>query len=74
VARNAAKALGLPLVNGDVATLTRFFDHEQFIALIRPDHVVGAIGDAPTDQCADFATALGQHTTTPRPKRWRRCG
>ncbi|MGH3512199.1 MAG: hypothetical protein ACRDRB_07965 [Pseudonocardiaceae bacterium] len=34
-----------PLVNGDVAALTRFFDRDQFVALIRPDHIVGAIAD-----------------------------
>jgi 2-polyprenyl-6-methoxyphenol hydroxylase-like FAD-dependent oxidoreductase len=66
-ARDAAETLGLPLVNGDVAALTRFFDREQFIALIRPDHVVGAIDDYtdPTYRWDDFAAALGYHVTMP---------
>jgi 2-polyprenyl-6-methoxyphenol hydroxylase-like FAD-dependent oxidoreductase len=59
-AQVTADELGLPLVNADVAALTSFFHQDQFVALIRPDHIVGAVAD-PTDSCAEFfAAALGQ--------------
>jgi hypothetical protein len=55
-----AADLGLPLVNGDVAALTRFFDRERYVALIRPDHIVGAVTDSTDTDSAEFAAALGR--------------
>ncbi len=54
-----AADLGLPLVNGDVAALTRFFDRDHYVALIRPDHIVGAIADPTKPDHVQFAAALG---------------
>ncbi|MGH3914333.1 MAG: FAD-dependent monooxygenase [Pseudonocardiaceae bacterium] len=51
---------GLPLVNGDVAALTRFFRRDRYVALIRPDHIVGAIADPATSDGVQFTTALGR--------------
>ena len=56
-----ADELGLPLVNGDHAALTRFFDRDSYVALIRPDHIVGAIADPTTPDHAQFTAALGRH-------------
>lgn len=56
-----AAELALPLVNGDVAVLTRFFDRDRYLALIRPDHIVGAITDPTEPDYAQFAKALGRH-------------
>lgn len=55
-----AAELGLPLVNGDVAALTRFFDRDRYVALIRPDHIVGAIADPTKTDHIQFAAALGR--------------
>ena len=55
-----AAELGLPLINGDVAALTRFFDRDHYVALIRPDHIIGAIADPKTPDHAQFAAALGR--------------
>ena len=60
-----ATDLGLPLVNGDVAALTRFFDRDCYVALIRPDHIVGAIADPAKTDHTQFAAALGRHPTLP---------
>jgi 2-polyprenyl-6-methoxyphenol hydroxylase-like FAD-dependent oxidoreductase len=62
--RELASELGLPAVNGDLAALTRFFGRDYYVALIRPDHVVGAVASPKTLDCAQFAAALG----------WRRPG
>jgi hypothetical protein len=56
-----AAELGLPLVNGDVAALTRFFDPDRYIALIRPDHIVGAIANPTKPDHGQFTAALGRH-------------
>jgi isopentenyl phosphate kinase len=53
--------LGLPLINGDVAALTRFFDRDHYVALIRPDHIVGTIADPTKPDHAQFSAALGRH-------------
>jgi hypothetical protein len=63
-ARSLAAELALPLLNGDVATLTRFFDRDRYLALIRPDHIVGAITDPTEPDYAQFARALGRHHST----------
>ena len=55
-----ADELGLPAVNGDLAALTRFFGRDNYVALIRPDHIVGAIADPKTLDCVPFAAALGR--------------
>ena len=57
--RALATDLGLPLVDGDVAALTRFFGRDHYVALIRPDHVVGAIADPTQPDPAQFTAALG---------------
>ncbi len=62
--RALAADLGLPLVNGDVAALTRFFDRDHYVALIRPDHIVGAIADPTKPDHAQFAAALGRQQAT----------
>ena len=59
--RALAADLGLPLVNGDVAALTRFFGRNHYVALIRPDHIVGAITDPTTPDPAQLTAALGRH-------------
>ncbi len=59
--RALANDLGLPLVNGDVAALTRFFDRDHYVALIRPDHIVGAIANPTEPDHAQFTVALGRH-------------
>ncbi|MGH3569169.1 MAG: FAD-dependent monooxygenase [Pseudonocardia sp.] len=58
-----AADLGLPLINGDVAALTRFFDRDHYVALIRPDHIVGAIADPTEPDPGLFAAALGRQPT-----------
>jgi hypothetical protein len=35
--------LDLPAVNGETASLGKFFDMERFVALVRPDHIVGLV-------------------------------
>jgi 2-polyprenyl-6-methoxyphenol hydroxylase-like FAD-dependent oxidoreductase len=62
--RALAADLGLPLVNGDVAALTRFFDRDHYVALIRPDHIIGAIADPTKPDHAQFAAALGRQQAT----------
>ncbi|OLT02305.1 hypothetical protein BJF90_29565 [Pseudonocardia sp. CNS-004] len=61
---NAAKALasslGLPAVHADLAALTRFFDREEYVALVRPDHIVGAVADPATLEHEQFAAAMGR--------------
>ena len=59
--RALAKELDLPLVEGDIAALTRFFDRDRYLALIRPDHIVGAIVDPTKPDHAQFTMALGRH-------------
>jgi hypothetical protein len=62
--RALAADLDLPLVNGDVAALTRLFDRDHYVALIRPDHIVGAIADRTKPDHAQFAAALGRQQAT----------
>ncbi|MGH3934892.1 MAG: FAD-dependent monooxygenase [Pseudonocardiaceae bacterium] len=56
--RALAAELGLPLINGDLAALTRFFNRNHYLALIRPDHCMhaGVLGDeqAAADEDADL--------------------
>lgn len=59
--RVLAEELGLALVNGDVAALTRFFDRDTYVALIRPDHIVGAIAGPTNPDHARFTAALGRY-------------
>ncbi len=58
-ARRLASALELPLIDGDVADLVKFFDREHFVALIRPDRIVGWLGGAEAVDIEACATALG---------------
>jgi 2-polyprenyl-6-methoxyphenol hydroxylase-like FAD-dependent oxidoreductase len=57
--RTLAADLDLPLVNGDVAALTRFFDRDHYVALIRPDHIVGAVADPTIPDHTQFTAAMG---------------
>ncbi|MEV3963342.1 FAD-dependent monooxygenase [Nocardia sp. NPDC050193] len=57
--------LDVPVINGDVAELTRFFDRDRYVALVRPDHIVAAIKDPGDDNDAPFHRALGI-VSTPR--------
>ncbi len=58
-ARRLALALGLPLMDGDVAGLVRFFGRDRFVALIRPDRIVGWLGTAEAIDLGACAAALG---------------
>lgn len=52
-------ALGLPVLDGDVAALAAFFGRDRFVALVRPDRVVAWISSTESiDTVACFA-ALG---------------
>lgn len=55
-----AARLGLPAVNGDLAALTRFFERGEYVALVRPDHIVGAVADPAGLEHAQFLAALGR--------------
>ena len=57
-AHQLAAALDLPLVDGDVAGLVTFFGRDRFVALIRPDRIVGWLGDANTVDIGACAAAL----------------
>lgn len=63
--RDLASHLDLPLVNGDVAALTRFFNRDRYVALIRPDHIVGVIADPAQPERDRFTAALGRATPSP---------
>lgn len=58
-ARHLASALGLPPVDGDVAALLQFFRRERFVALIRPDRIVGWISDGKSIDIRACAIAFG---------------
>lgn len=58
-ARQLASALELPLIDGDVAKLTKFFGRDRFVALIRPDRIVGWLGGAGAVDIEAGAAALG---------------
>lgn len=56
-----ATELGLALVNGDVAALTRLFDRDRYVAVIQPT-TSSALSPTPLNQTAGrFITALGRH-------------
>ena len=57
--RRLASALDLPLVDGDVTKLVKFFGRDHFVALIRPDRIVGWLGGAETADIAACSAALG---------------
>ncbi|WP_082681384.1 FAD-dependent monooxygenase [Nocardia jinanensis] len=57
--RELADQLNIPILNGDMAELTRFFDRDRYLALIRPDHIVGAIADPHAVDHSQFHRALG---------------
>ncbi len=58
-ARRLASALGLPLMDGDVARLVKFFGRDRFVAVIRPDRIVGWLGDAEAFDIGACEAALG---------------
>jgi hypothetical protein len=57
-----AHALGLPLVRSAAPLLREFVGRTDFIALVRPDHILGWIGDNQPDERAETAmrSALGR--------------
>jgi hypothetical protein len=63
--RQLASSLKLPLVDGDVARLVKFFDRDRFVAVIRPDRIVGWVGDGDEIDVRVCATALGIRSRTP---------
>ncbi len=58
-ARRLASALELPLVDGDMADLVKFFGLDRFVALVRPDRIVGWVGDGEAIDLDACAAALG---------------
>ncbi|MGI8772381.1 MAG: FAD-dependent monooxygenase [Acidobacteriaceae bacterium] len=58
-ARELASALKIPMLEGDVAELVKFFGRDCFVTLIRPDRIVGWLGDAGTVDIEACAAALG---------------
>jgi hypothetical protein len=61
-----AHALGLPLVRSAAPLLREFVGRNDFIALVRPDHILGWIGDNQRDERAETAmrAALGRRDPT----------
>ena len=57
--RRVASTLGLPLIDGDVANLAKFFGRDRYVALIRPDRIVGWLGDEDAVDVAACEAALG---------------
>jgi hypothetical protein len=60
-AKDLAARVGLPAIEANVAALTKFFDRDTYIALIRPDHIVGAITDPAQPDHTQFTAALGRN-------------
>lgn len=58
-AHQIASVLQLPIVDGDVAELVKFFGSDRFVALIRPDRIVGWLGDATAVDLDACMRALG---------------
>ena len=58
-ARRLASAFALPLVDGEVAGLVKFFGRDRFVALIRPDRIVGWLGDGEGVDLDACAASLG---------------
>ena len=57
-----ANSLDLPAVNGETASLVKFFGMERFVALVRPDHIAGRV-ISPSDLLhrePEFRAALGR--------------
>lgn len=52
-------ALGLPVLDGDVAALAAFFGRDRFVALVRADRIVAWIGDAESIDAEACCSALG---------------
>lgn len=60
-ATKLAESLRVPCVQCDVASLRKFFNKDEFVALVRPDHIVG-LSAAPSElpaMRASFHRALG---------------
>jgi 3-(3-hydroxy-phenyl)propionate hydroxylase len=70
VAGKYADAFDLPLVRSTVPLLREFVGRKDFIALVRPDHILGWIGDNHRDQRAESAipSALGRRDPTHQPR------
>ncbi len=67
IAKELASALKLPLLDGDVAELAKFFGRDRFVAIIRPDRIVGWLGDADTFDIDTCAGSLGIRRLSARP-------
>lgn len=61
------RQLDVPVVDGDVAALTRFFDRDRYVALIRPDHIVAAVADPAEEGAESFHRALGRAAVGTQP-------
>ena len=64
-AARLASILELPVVDGDVAALAKFFGRDRFVALIRPDRIVGWVGKGDDVDLQACAAALGVRLRTP---------
>jgi hypothetical protein len=54
-----ARELELPIIDGDVADLVTFLRHDRYIALIRPDRIVGWLSESDKVDIEACAAALG---------------
>ncbi len=68
-AGSLASELDLFLVDGDVADLAKFFCHDRYIALIRPDRIVGWLSNGDAVDINACAAALGIVRNSERPDR-----
>ncbi len=58
-ARRLAESLKVPLLDGDLAQLARFFRRERFVAVIRPDQIVGWIDNPDSIDTRTCQAAMG---------------
>jgi 2-polyprenyl-6-methoxyphenol hydroxylase-like FAD-dependent oxidoreductase len=58
-ARRLAGALEIPLIDGDVANLAKFFGHDRYVALVRPDRIVRWLSDGEVVDIEACTAALG---------------
>ena len=54
-----------PRVDGDVAAPAKFFGRDRFIALVRPDRIVGWVGQGENVDLHACGAALGDRSLTP---------
>ncbi len=54
-----ATRLKVPTRNADVAELRKFFGRDTFVAFVRPDRIIGWVGDPDRAEVDTCAAALG---------------